>query len=73
MKAVWIALASVLLAGCAVVPVGGYPYAAVPEPGVSVGVAVPVYRPRPYYHYHPRYYGHRQYGPRGHQYYWHQY
>jgi hypothetical protein len=59
MKLLWIALAAVLLSGCAVVPVP-YPYAVAPEPsvGVGVGVGVPVYR-RGYYHgsYGRPYYG----------------
>ncbi len=46
MKWLWVALAGLLFAGCAVVPAVPYPYAAVPGPGVSVGigVGVPVYR-----------------------------
>ena len=66
MKYLWVALAAVLLAGCAVVPVEPYGYA---SPSVSVGVGAPVYRPYygpyyggPYYgpYYHPNpYYGYR--------------
>ena len=49
MKLLWVALAAVLLSGCAIVP-ASYPYAAVPEPGVNVGVGVPVYSGGYYYH-----------------------
>jgi len=48
----WIPLASLLLAGCAIVPVGPYAYAP-PRPRISY--VYPVY---PYGWYAPRYYGH---------------
>ena len=56
MKLLWVALAAVLLSGCAIVP-ASYPYAAVPEPGVNVGVGVgvPVYRGGYYRHPYYRY------------------
>lgn len=61
MKLLWLALAPLLLAGCAVVP-APYPYAA---PGVSVGIGipapVPVYR-RGYRQHHHGHYGHPSYG-----------
>jgi hypothetical protein len=60
MKLLWVALAAVLMAGCAVVP-APYPYAA-PGVSVGVGVGVPVYRGgfhrhRPYRHGHHGHYG----------------
>ena len=58
MKVIWLALAAVLLAGCAVVPVPA-PYA---SPGVSVGVGVPVYGPYRGYPYRHRHYPYRH-GP----------
>jgi hypothetical protein len=60
MKLLWVALAAVLLTGCAVVP-APYPYAA-PGVSVGVGVGVPVYRGG--YHGH-RYHRHRYHGPHG--------
>jgi hypothetical protein len=60
MRLLWVALAAVLLAGCAVVP-APYPYAA-PGVSVGVGVGVPVYRGG--YHGH-RYHRHRYHGPHG--------
>ena len=52
MKLLWVALAAVLLAGCAVVP-APYPdpYVVGPSVGVGVGIGVPVYRGG-YGHYH---------------------
>ena len=57
MKVLLIALTALMLAGCAVVPLG-YPYAPAPGVSVGVGVAVPVYRPPYYYgpYYGPRWY-----------------
>ena len=58
MKLVLIALIALLVAGCAVVP-APYPV----EPGVAVGVEVPIYA-YPYYghpYYGPRYYPYRHF------------
>ena len=64
MKYLWVALAAVLMAGCAVVP-APYPYAA-PGVSVGVGVGVPIYRGghRPYYRHGYGHYGHGYYGRR---------
>ena len=59
MKLTWVvALAALMLAGCAVVPVAPYPDPYVAAPGVSigVGVGVPVYRGG-YHHEHGYYRG----------------
>jgi hypothetical protein len=58
MKLVWVALAALLVAGCAVVP-APYPYDPyLAAPSVSIGVGVPVYRGG---------YGHRHHYRRGHR------
>ena len=60
MKLILVALAAVLLSGCAVVPVPA-PY--VVGPDVSIGVGVPVYRHGYRRGHYPRrpYYGHGRY------------
>ena len=62
MKLVWVALAAVLLAGCAVVPAPNPydPYVAAPSVGVGVGIGVPVYRGG-YGPHHHHGWGHRPY------------
>jgi hypothetical protein len=55
MKLIWVAIAAVLLSGCAVVPV---PVA----PDVSVGVGVPIYRGGYGHGHYRRHYGHGPYG-----------
>ena len=60
MKLLWVALAAVLLAGCAVVPAYPDPYVFGPSVGVGVGVGVPVYRGG-YGHYHRHGWGHGPY------------
>jgi hypothetical protein len=73
MKLLWVALAALVLSGCAVVP-APYPYGVGPEVSVGVGVGVPVGVPvhrhgysrgsyRPYYG--RGYHGH--YGPPRHR------